>query len=614
MGRNRYIAGTLFSAGLCAVSGAAIADTISAKAMVENNSVFVGEAFRFEIHVQGVDHTEEPDLSGLKGMRAQYGGGRKNSSQQVTVVNGRMTSKQQLTYIHSFLLVAEQPGTLTIPRIAVSAGGKTVYTQAIQVQAQKPQDVEGFKLHMELSNGSPYVGEPILLTVTWYIGSDVSDILFNVPALEDDSFYVADRTVNRSRNLFEVPVGTGDAIAEKTKAALDGKQYTAVRFRKVLIPRLSGEYELDPATVSFRAVVGYRNQQQGRRNLFDGFLGGSRRRPVYKKMVVPSKPLTMQVSPRPLDGRPDGFAGHVGTYRIKASATPAKVNVGDPVKLVIALSGTEYLNHIAPPPLASQDSLTRDFKIPSQQPEGETRGGARVFTQTIRALRPDVEWIPPIELPYFDSEKGAYDVARSEPIRIDVRESRVLTAFDAEGIELTDGSTAVEGWAGGIAHNYEDPGVLVDQVYGPVAWISSPAWIAALSLPPLMYGLAAGMILVRKTRRRESLTTRARRALRRLDDVAAEAGEKEPSAISGQTLAALQGYLGCKLDIPTSALTFADAEKPLTARGVQKDLLTELRAVFNACEAGQYGGATDDELRGVAKRARDLARKLEETL
>ena len=97
----------------------------------------------------------------------------------------------------------------------------------------------------------------------------------------------------------------------------------------------------------------------------------------------------------------------------------------------------------------------------------------------------------------------------------------MITAFDAEGIELADGSAAVEGWAGGIAHNYEDPGVLVNQVYGPVAWISSPVWIAALSMPPLIYGLTASVILVRKTRRRESLSTRTRRALRRLDEVAA---------------------------------------------------------------------------------------------
>lgn len=596
-------------------SGAGFAETVSATAKLGSNSVFVGEPFRFEIHVQGVERSEKPDLGSLKGLKVQYGGGRPNSSQQVTIVNGHMRTTQQRSFIHSFLMVAEQAGMLTIPRIAVDADGKTVYTKALRVQAQKPQEVDGFKLHMEISNDSPYVGEPVLLTLTWYIGSDVNDILFNVPALEDESFYVADRTVNRSRNLFEVPVGTGDAIAEKMRTTLDGKQYTAVRFQKVLIPRQSGDFELDPATVTFQAVVGYRNpQQQGRRGIFDDFFGSNRRRPVYKKMVVPSEPVVLQVSPLPLEGRPEGFAGHVGTYRIKASATPAKVNVGDPVQLVVAVSGTEYLNHIAPPPMSSQESLIRDFKVPSQQPEGETQAGARVFTQTIRALRPDVEWIPPIELPYFDSKMGRYEVARSEPIRINVKESRVLTAFDAEGIELTDGSTAVEGWAGGIAHNYEDPGVLVNQVYGPVAWISSPGWIAALTLPPLLYAFAAAMILMQKTRKRESQSTRTRRALRRLDEIAAEAGGKKPASIADETLLALQGYLGCKLDITTRALTFADAETPLRDRGVEKEILSELRAVFNACEAGRYGGATDEELRGVAGRAKELARNLEGAL
>ncbi len=614
MARNRQIAGLLLATGLSAGSPGAHAETISAEARLESGTVFVGESFRFEIHVNGVDQSDRPDTGGLKGFRAQYGGGRNTSSQQITYINGRMNRVEQRSYVHSYLLVAEQEGQLTIPAIPVDAAGKTVYTKPLQVKANKPHEIDDFKLVMELSNESPHMGEPVILSVTWYISAHVKLGPFAVPALSDDAFFVDDTPVDRRKETLEVQVGTGITISEKSHTTLLGEPYTAIQFRKVLIPKQSGAIKLDPSTVMFHAMVGYKPPQRNRRSMFDNFFGNSGKQPIYKKVVIPSNELLMQVKPLPLSGRPDGFAGHVGTYRIEASASPLQVSVGDPVHLVVAVSGPEYLKHLPPPPLHEQTTLIDDFKVPTQPPEGEMQGSAKIFTQTIRALRPDVASIPPIELPYFDTRHSEYRMARSEPIRIQVRESRVVTAFDGEGIQLGGGPTAVEGWARGIAHNYEDTGALVNQVYGPAAWISSPAWIAALSLPPMLYGFATAMVLVRQSRKRESASTRTRRALRGLEEAARNTKGKDPASVAGETLDALRGYLGSKLEIPTSALTFSDAEAPLLDREVAEDLLAELRAIFNACEAGRYGGTDDEELREVADRSLALARRLEEVL
>ncbi|NIP98723.1 MAG: protein BatD, partial [Akkermansiaceae bacterium] len=73
------------------------------------------------------------------------------------------------------------------------------------------------------------------------------------------------------------------------------------------------------------------------------------------------------------------------------------VNVGDPITLNIALSGPAFLEPVDLPPLDRQESLTRDFKVPTEIEEGSVDGNFKVFTQTVRALRDDVKAVPPIE-------------------------------------------------------------------------------------------------------------------------------------------------------------------------------------------------------------------------
>ena len=129
----------------------------------------------------------------------------------------------------------------------------------------------------------------------------------------------------------------------------------------------------------------------------------------------------------------------MGTYRISAEAAPTDVSVGDPITLKIALSGPDYLAETRLPPLGAQPALARDFKIPKERAAGEVSGRSKIFTQTVRPLRPDVREIPPIGLSYFDPAANAYKTVRTEPIPIQVKAARVVTALDAEGASAPAG-------------------------------------------------------------------------------------------------------------------------------------------------------------------------------
>jgi hypothetical protein len=351
---------------------------------------------------------------------------------------------------------------------------------------------------------------------------------------------------------------------------------------------------------------------------FDNFFGDSlfsRNRGVYETKVVPSNPLTLEVRALPSEGKPPGFAGHVGDYRITASASPKSVKVGDPITLTIALSGPEYLEHVALPSLQDQPALARDFKIPSEMAEGQYNGRSKVFTQTIRAQQPEVSQIPPIELPYFDTARGVYSVAQTDPIPIEVSAARVVTAADAEGLDPSAPAAAVQAWTEGIAHNYSGADVILDQRYGPRTWIRSPAWLGVIAFPPAAYSVLLIAVLAIRRRNADPAKIRARKAFRGLEQRLAAARQKGAEEAFPELLSALREYLGLKLNVPSAAMTFKDARGPLSARGADDNLLGQLEQVFRQCEAGRYAGPSNSEDTAVlGDRCLDLARKLETLL
>jgi hypothetical protein len=386
---------------------------LEAKALVERSDPYVGEPFIFQIQVSGSESPEQPDLSHLPDFSVEYQGGQQNSSRSVTIINGKVTQDVREGYFFNYRLTPKREGRLIIPSITVTANGLSAETSPVVINAQKPIETDDFKLRLTLSKDHCYVGEPLILMVTWYIGKDVQDFSFTMPLLDDDTFYFANPEVDTqsSKKLYRIPIGNDEVIGEKGQGVLENREYVTITFKKALIPKRSGQIAIEPATVVCSALAGYERQRSLFNDdffsrFFDDDFFGSSRRGVYKKVVVPSNSLTLDIADLPKEGQPANFSGHVGAYSITASATPTEVNVGDPITLTISLSGPEYLDHVELPGLNGQPQLVRDFKVPKERATAEIIGSTKVFTQTIRALRSDVDNIPPIELPYLIPAPG----------------------------------------------------------------------------------------------------------------------------------------------------------------------------------------------------------------
>ncbi len=543
-------------------------------ARVSSPEVYTGQSFLFEIDLNGSDSPGAPDLSALDAdFLIQDAGGGSRSSQSISIVNGRWIRNVERGYTFRYQLAPRREGALTIPSVEVTVDGRTVRTQPILIQVIPPSEAADFKLRSDLSVTRAYVGQPILLTTTWYIGRNVDQVVFGMPLLDDERFETLDLPVDlntQTDELIELSVNNRKVIAKRELGSLDGREFLTVSFVKVVVPKEPGRFELPGSTASFRATRTVRGTTSG----FGGFFGGAlSARTVYEDLAIPSNRPVLEVSALPATGRPANFSGLVGSFALDVMASSTEVRVGDPIQLVFTLSGPAYLDYARLPHLSSNRALDSNFIIPNERPQGLMRADAKVFTQAVRARTVDVTEIPSIQLNHFDPEMGQYAVARTTPIPISVTATRMLTSADLGEIGIR--ASEVDSAAPKLAPNYEDLSFIEDSGPG--------LFVGALALPPLIFGLLFALQRRRGRSQKIAVNFEAQRAMDELQSLS--------RAESGNVARLLRDYLGAKLGVPTPALTYVDVDGPLVAAGAPSELKRDLQELFRLCDEDQFAGS-----------------------
>ncbi len=608
---SRMIAVISCLAAVLMTAGSSSADDIRVITNVESRDVYVGESFLMQISVDGTDEAVLPDFSPLEGFTVEYVGGSNNSSQSISIINGKVQRTVKKGYVFTYRLTPKVSGRLTIPPLDVNVAGTVFKTDRVDISVKKPEETEDFKLRIRLSRDTCYTGEPVVLSVTWYLNRDVESFEFTAPVLDNEAFDfdIPEVRIDPSKKYFRVPVAGSELIAEKGKGILDGKQYVTLDFSIALIPTEPGTFVIPEFIVACESGSGIRT----RRDFFDDFFSDSysgRWKGSLKKYVVPSNRLSLQVKELPEEGMPEGFSGQVGEIRIEAKADPVEVSVGDPITLMISLQGPDFLGRVELPPLSSQKGILEDFKIPDERADGKIEGRKKVFTQTLRARHDGVTGIPPIRIVYFDTKKEKYMIAESDPIPLDVKETRVVTASDAEGAESGFSGSPLEQWKEGIAYNYEGSGLAISEEAGIESISGDSKMVMIVLFPPAGFLLALlGRFLARR-RASDPRRIRSKGALKRLHrSLAGIAREKDLSGgiFNAKIMDSFKSYLGDKLHVSGAALTADEAGRILNENGVDIEVIGLVTKSMEACERGAYAGGSEttgrEELLDMIKRS-----------
>ncbi len=558
----------------------ATAQPLQASVALSRDSVDLGDNFILQVTIDGASSAQPPSLPASEAYKAEFLGGRDESSHSIMTINGRTTESTTKRYVMQWSITPLRGGQGEVGGFTIQAEGQSLSIPPTTFRAAPPGVNPRFELRLECDRVQAYVGEPVRLRLVWSLGAGARGASVSGPdGGQDFDIAATDPRPPRTRSTpiqnndpyRVVPFLGGQAVLSRAQGELHGVTVPTFSMNLVVTPRRAGRLEIGPYRVAFDEVTG-----QKQRSFFDSPFDDLS---VTKRAVVSSEPVVLEVKPLPEDGRPADFSGLVGVYSLEASAGNSEANVGDPVPFSLTIHGPEPLGALKAPALDAQPDFAARFK---PAPEGwdvgavdDSTPGQRTFNTTIRPTRADVAEIPPVRLPYFDTAAGRYEVALSKPIALTVHASKEFTLADAQrpgaGTLPALAPATLTNAPPGIHANSESLDALTDQRVNILGAIRSPGGIGLLGVPPAVLGIVS---ILAHRRRRADPGRLARRAA--IHDARARLRSAQGAQdVAGAIRVALAPVLGCSPQAVASSDAAGSGESAARDAG---SLLADLEA------------------------------------
>jgi hypothetical protein len=592
------------------IAGPASASTnFYAHASTTETNVFLGQVFNLDVIVKADTKPNAPDLTGLHDFNA-------------TLLDDGQTTSATNTWLYRYAFRARREGGLQIPALRFGS----LYTKAVPITAGKPEQTDRMKLDLHLSKSRVYLGQPVLLKTTWdstYQFGAIKAVDFHFPVLNDKRFQILELHEPGKEGRTQttgLPVHGTRVLAERKSYKVDEVQHQSLTFSKLLIPKKSGTITIPSSTLlcaaeeekdttntkTRRSAFQYPSYFDN--TFFDQNVTGS----DWSRIYVESAPVELTVEPLPTEGRPDLFNGMVGDYSIKVEAEPTQVRVGEPITLMVTITASNYMENIFFEPLRYQPLLLNRFEIPTDRSLPARVGKSKIYTQTVRPLSTGNTEIPPIQLAYFSPTSNAYRTVQSKAIPLTVSPAEDIGVFSASAYQ-----SRLQAVEEGIRHNYEAADMLRSR-RRPLLGTHPFILLAVLLLPPLAAGAVSLVSVFGEKRHHIHRTAKAARAYRifRRNVAHIVQSHSMKSEIYCGLDQVLRAYLGDRLHLTPGALSFRDAAAKLAESDIDHQTLTELRSLFELCEAYRFTRGYDEtaDARPIVRNAVRTVKAVERSL
>lgn len=545
----------------------------------------------FTVNSQDIKDFRAPSI---KGFDVLMGPSRSQQS-SIQIINGKRTSNSSTAF--TYILLAGNPGTYTIPAASVEVNGEKVFSNAISIKVL-PQDqtsgnsgnngggsasssrsqAAGSRISANdlfitatASKTTVHEQEAILLTYKVYTVVNLRQLYGKMPDLK--GFHTQEVELPQQKTF--------------TLEHYKGRNYnTTVWSQYVLFPQQTGKLEIP--SITFDGVVA---QQTISDDPFDAFFNGGGYVEVKKKITTPKVVINVQ----PLPAKPAAFSGAVGEFKLASSINATDVKTNDAVTIKLTLSGTGNMKLIGTPEVKfPQDfeiydpKVTDDYKLTNS---GLT--GTKTFEYLAIPRHAGNFTIPAIEFTYFDLKSNSYKTLKTEAYNLKVakgqgnadqvisdftnKESVKMLGKDIRFIKLGDSSLRPKG----------------DFFFGTVEYY-------LCYLIPLLLFVVFAVIYRQKALENANVakvkTKKANKvATRRMKLAGKLLAENKKNEFYDEVLKALWGYISDKLSIPVSQLSKDNIEAELTNYGVQEALIAEFIGVLNECEYARYAPGNENE-------------------
>lgn len=576
------------------------------------DDIEVGEQFYVYLKLDNVDG--EPSAPDVPGAVVKYFTLSSQSSSMVSV-NGSVTRTLSRTYVAT--CSASKEGSYSIGPLSVggvksnSASYKIVkagsgslskmqkrqqqrQSQASQSPVFDPDDQddnspkfigkgnEKLFLKASVSKSTAYEQEALVYTVKLYSSYAPIKFIGATEAPKFDGFVVEESDETSKSLMYET---------------YNGQEYaTAVIARYIIFPQMTGKLTIKGNTYTVST-----DEQE----YYDD---------PYFRMLTVRRPIQLNVTPNDLvidvkalpTPQPADFSGGVGQFSISSSLPSSSLKTNQPASVVYEVKGSGNLKYIKLPDLNNIYPKQLEVFSPTTEvdaaPKGATVVGNVKFDYSFTPLEMGQFVIPEVCLVYFDPTTGNYERSVAKGYTVDVDKGTLSEKSQTKNRLKFDESLLP---LSGLHKSY------VPLVYKPVFWLwyIIPALILLIVVIVYRRQLKSAADIV-GTRMRKA----GKVAAKRLKKAAAcmKSGDREK--FYDEMLIALWGYVGAKLNIPTSELNRQNVAERLAEAGASEEVINQFVAVLDDCEFAKYApGSGEDELKTVYERGADIINSLEDS-
>lgn len=555
--------------------------------------VVSGDQFRltFTVNTQKVKDFRAPSIT--KGFDVLMGPSRSQQS-STQIINGKVSSSSSITY--TYILMAGDAGTYTIPAASIEAEGEKIFSNAITIKVLPPDQSAGnakgsqgsssqsasqvasgritnndLFITATASKTTVHEQEAILLTYKVYTLVNLRQLFGKMPDLK--GFHTQEIELPQQKTF----------SLEHYK----GRNYnTTVWSQYILFPQQTGKLEIP--SITFEGVVAVQTISD---DPFDAFFNGGGYREVKKKIVTPK--LTINVQPLP--AKPENFSGGVGEFTLSSSINAKDVKTNDAVTIKLTINGSGNMKLISTPEV----KFPEDFEVydPKVTNNFDVSRSGLTGSQTIEYLAIPRHagnfTIPPVEFTYFDLKTNSYKTLKTEAYNINVAKGKgnadqVIADFtnkenvkvlgqDIRFIKLGDTKLMPKG----------------DVFFGTISyylWYIIP-FVLFVGLVVFFRKQAAENANVAKVKTKKANKV----ATKRMKLAGKLLAENRKNEFYDEVLKALWGYISDKLSIPVSQLSKDNIEAELAKYGVADDVIKDFINALNECEFARYAPGDENE-------------------
>ncbi|MDB9787005.1 BatD family protein [Bacteriovoracaceae bacterium] len=572
----------------------------SIQIQVDRNNISMEEELSVQVIVAGArDLDQIPEILNTQNFEITEGG----TSSQITVINGSTAIQK----VFHFTLFPKRAGIFTLGPARIDYNGQLLVSDVVKIRIEHPdrptekaEPTKPYYIESTVDNKNPYVGEQVVYTFRLHRRVNGKIAQDTLPDFE--GFWKEEM---------------GDAKEYRTKR--NGVPWIVSEFKIAIYPNSAGPQTISPVVIVMDVLTEGRkrrgNSYRGGIGAFfedDSFFGRVSRKRV--RLTAPA--IEVNVRSLPTENIPENFSGIVGKVSIKAKMNKSNIKVGESSTLTIFIRSDGNLRRMHDFDVTWPDVKTYDDK-PKLEIEKSTRlQMIKILKKAIVPQRAGELHLPAISLSYFDPNSGSFRKVISKKIVMNVAPGDEKNLY-------VPGKMQHVGTDKSITNHKKNIKILGKDLVGIERESStlSPEIITLkeylMALILLLLG-PIGYFVIKKNQDRNHLMKNNKTYVEQLKAYKTFKSDIKELSQNGnfhsEASKAMRNYIGRKLGLEGSSIMPIDADRVLAPKGVERQIITEVKEFLSSCDVAQYGGNSKidrNEIKNIKQQMESIAKNFE---